>query len=80
MKNNTIYHTAIKTETVCKNGSERFGAKAICKFSFKPNAMPMEVTIEGKTKLEAEQKMLKFLNSDKYFKLSLIEEKVGVQS
>jgi hypothetical protein len=49
----TIYHTPIQVETICKNGSERSGANASCKFGTDPKGKLFEITKYGKTKQAA---------------------------
>lgn len=60
-----IYYETIKIETICKNGSEKFGAIAITNISDnRDGSMKMEVSLFGKTKIQAERKLLKFLTDD----------------
>ena len=60
-----IYYETIKIETICKNGSEKFGAIAITNMSGnRDGSMKMEVSQFGKTKIEAGQKLRKFLTDD----------------
>lgn len=60
-----IYYETIKIETICKNGSEKFGANAITNMSMDiDGSMKMEVSQFGKTKKEAKEKLLKFLTDD----------------
>jgi hypothetical protein len=60
-----IYYETIKIETICKNGSEKFGAEAITNISeSKDGSRKMEITQFGKTKVEAEAKLLKFLTDN----------------
>lgn len=60
-----IYYETIRIETICKNGSEKFGVNAITNMSSnKDGSMKMEVSYFGKTKQEAESKLLKFLTDN----------------
>lgn len=60
-----IYYETIKIETICKNGSEKFGANAITNMSMnRDGSMKIEVWQFGKTKKEAESKLLKFLTNN----------------
>lgn len=53
-----IYHTKIETVTICKNGSEKFGSKSTCMTSVSMDKKFFEVTMNGKTKVESEQKLI----------------------
>lgn len=60
-----LYYETIKIETICKNGSEKMGAKAITNVSMnRDGSMKMQVSQFGKTMKEAEQKLLEFLTDD----------------
>lgn len=57
-----VYHTPITITTIAKNGSERFGANASCKFSAgSPVGKFMEINQFGKTKELAKAKLLEIL-------------------
>ena len=55
-----LYYTPI-IRTIASNGSERFGAQAITKV-WEPDGHKMEVTMNGKTREEAQTKLNKFLS------------------
>lgn len=59
-----LFHTEIKVKTIAKNGSERFGAKAECKFWFEGEKIKIGITQWAKTKQEAKEKLLKLLEND----------------
>jgi len=58
-----LYYTPITTKTVCKNGSEKFGAHAITKFGQDPEKL-FELELHGNSKKAAEQKLLNFLTGN----------------
>jgi|GEM_PF-1476599 len=64
-----LYYTTISLETICKNGSEKYGANACTTISDKPDGLFMAVTQHGKTKIDARKKLVKFLKSDGKIKL-----------
>jgi len=70
----TIFHTKIEVKTIAKNGSEKFGATAECKMWTEGSSLKMEVSQHGKTKLEAEQKLLRFLSGNGSNKLECVGE------
>jgi hypothetical protein len=61
-----IYHTPIMVETIAKNGSERYGANASCTFGTDPEGKHrmIDLTMHGKTKAEAIEKIKKCLAGD----------------
>lgn len=59
-----IYHGAVTTAPLCKNGSEKFGVTASTKVVFGPTAMVIEFDMYGQSTEDAKQKLLNFL-SDK---------------
>lgn len=59
----TVFYYEPITETVANNGSERLGAKSITKMWTDENqSMKIEVTMAGKTIIEAKEKLLNFLS------------------
>jgi len=60
----TVYHTIIGTEPICKNGSERLGVIAKCKFWVGNSSIQIDFQVYGETKAEAEAKMMKCLSND----------------
>lgn len=60
----TVFHTKIEVKATAKNGSEKFGATAKCKMWTQDNMLKMEVSQHGKTKREAEEKLLRFLSGN----------------
>lgn len=71
----TIIHTRIEIKTIAGNGSEQFGATAECLMWTEDSKVKMKVSQHGKTKLEAEQKLIRFLSGNGTNKLRCIEEK-----
>jgi hypothetical protein len=59
-----LFHTEIQIKTIAKNGGEKFGANAECKFWVGDSKMKMDVSQYGKTKKEAEEKLMKFLTNN----------------
>lgn len=70
----TIFYTKIEVKTIAKNGSEKFGATAECKMWTEGSKLKMDVCQNGKTKLEAEVKLLQFLSDNGANKLELVFE------
>jgi hypothetical protein len=70
----TVYHTKIEVSTIAKNGSERFGANAECKVWSDSGSIKMVVSQHGKTKEEAEQKLISFLSVNGSVKTLCVEE------
>jgi hypothetical protein len=61
----TVFYYEPITETVANNHSERLGAKAITKIWTDENkSMKIEVTMAGKTIVEAKEKLLNFLSGN----------------
>jgi len=59
----TVYHTKIEFVPVAKNGSEKLGVNAVCKFWVGDSTFRMDLSQFGKTKVEAEEKILKVLST-----------------
>jgi hypothetical protein len=70
-----LYYTPISVKTLCNNGSERFGANATTTLSFDPNKTFTAISIYGKTKVDAERKLMEFLSDDENVLLELVEPK-----
>ena len=64
MADGKIYFTPIEIETICKNGSERLGANALCYFSNDPEGRFFLVSYHGATKAEAKTKLINFLSGN----------------
>jgi hypothetical protein len=61
----TVYYETIKIETICKNGSEKLGVNAVTNMSLnRDGRRKMELKQFGKTKKEAEDKLLDSLTKD----------------
>lgn len=73
MKRETVYHTEIKFFPVAKNGSERFGVEAKCKFWYEGSRFKIDTCAHGKTKEEAEWKLLEFMSANGFNSLELVE-------
>jgi len=59
----TVYHTKFEFVTVAKNGSEKLGVNAVCKFWVGESAFRMDLSQFANTKAEAEEKILKVLST-----------------
>ena len=71
----TLYYTPVELVPLCNNGSEMYGVTAKTTLSFDPNRKFIEVNINGKTKEDAEKRLLEFLGDDEEILLQLVEPK-----
>lgn len=55
-----VEHTKIIVTAVAKNGSERLGANAVC--DARVNGLKSEVSMFGRSKIEAKEKLISFLS------------------
>ncbi len=67
---NKIYHTPFEVSTIAKNGSEKFGSNAECKFWLPENdSLKIEVKQHGTTKDMAIAKLKLFLSHNNTMEL-----------
>jgi len=59
----TVYHTKIEFVPIAKDGSEKRGVNAECKFWVGESTFRIGLSQFGKTKAEAEEKILKVLST-----------------
>ena len=71
----TIFHTPIAVRTIAKNGSEKLGCVAECVFWKDGINLKIQVRQQGKSKLEAEEKLIRFLSENGKNNLELADEK-----
>lgn len=59
-----VFHTSIQVEPIAKNRSNKFGAKANCKYWLEGNPdLKIEVSQHGSTAEIAKQKLINFLTN-----------------
>lgn len=59
-----VLYTKIKTETICKNGSEKYGAKSTCEYSCNGGKKWIQVTFSGDSKADSHEKLMNFLSNN----------------
>lgn len=60
-----IFHLPITVKAICKNGSERYGAVATCKYWHEePERLKIEVSQYGKNMNAAKEKLINFLEGN----------------
>jgi hypothetical protein len=59
-----LYHGAVTTAPLCKNGSEKYGVTASVKVAFSPEAHVVEFDMHGRNTDEAKRKLFEFLSDD----------------
>lgn len=69
-----ILHTPFIVQTICKNGSEKYGANASCSFWYDGVSNRIDISQWGETKSIAENKLMTFLSQDGQNELSIIEK------
>lgn len=71
----TLYHGAVTTESICKNGSERYGVTAKVKVCFGPDSFVINCKMHGKTAEDAKEKLINLITDDGSVKLEAIQPK-----
>lgn len=63
---NTIYYTTITYQSICKKDNWKLGGNASTFMADSKDGKPMKMEVNqyGKTKKEAEEKLIKFLSSN----------------
>lgn len=63
---NTIYYTTITYQSICKKDNWKLGGNASAFMADSKDGKPMKIEVNqyGKTKKEAEEKLIKFLSSN----------------
>jgi len=71
-----INHTPIVLKTICKNGSEKLGGNASCKFKIDNSPIERFVEVEqfAPTTKEAAERLINFLSGNGQYQLKEIQE------